>query len=389
MRKKKIQIKVRTIGIIIDLTRSSRRNFLSGFLNAADTGRTWNIQLIQSKEMLTSETVQDWINGAVDGLVILESWNTKGLSIIEESKIPIIAIGAHGQWLGRRKNNITTIRIDDRRIGAYAAEYFLQLGKFASFVYIPAEKDALWSMERESVYREILRKSGINVSTPSENEPIKRLLDRLEKPIAIFAACDRIAAETLNRLGRRVHRIPEQFSIIGVDDDPLLCQATYPQLTSIRPGHFDEGTVAAKEIGNLLNARRQKPRKEILCAKMEITERASTDYTSPAAKLVSDANEFIKRNAVRGISPDDVAHHLGISRRLLDLRFHELNDSSVSRAIRTVRIETLKHELRSSRERLSVVGKRCGFPNANYLKKLFLAETGMTMSEWRRRNTQI
>ena len=40
-------------------------------------------------------------------------------------------------------------------------------------------------------------------------------------------------------------------------------------------------------------------------------------------------------------------------------------------------------------ERLSVVGKRCGFPNANYLKKLFLAETGMTMSEWRRRNTQI
>ena len=37
-------------------------------------------------------------------------------------------------------------------------------------------------------------------------------------------------------------------------------------------------------------------------------------------------------------------------------------------------------------ERLSVVGKRCGFPNANYLKKLFLAETGMTMREWRRNN---
>ena len=64
MRKKKIQIKVRTIGIIIDLTRSSRRDFLSGFLNAADTGRTWNIQLIQSKETLTSKTVQNWVDGA-------------------------------------------------------------------------------------------------------------------------------------------------------------------------------------------------------------------------------------------------------------------------------------------------------------------------------------
>ena len=40
MRKKKIQIKVRTIGIIIDLTRSSRRDFLSDFLNAAETGMT-------------------------------------------------------------------------------------------------------------------------------------------------------------------------------------------------------------------------------------------------------------------------------------------------------------------------------------------------------------
>ena len=56
---------MKTIGIIIDLTRSSRRDFLSGFLNAADTGRTWNIQLIQSKETLTSKTVQNWVDGAV------------------------------------------------------------------------------------------------------------------------------------------------------------------------------------------------------------------------------------------------------------------------------------------------------------------------------------
>ena len=44
-------------------------------------------------------------------------------------------------------------------------------------------------------------------------------------------------------------------------------------------------------------------------------------------------------------------------------------------------MKALKSELLKSAERLSVIGRRCGFANANYLKRIFLAETGMTLSE--------
>ena len=83
-----------------------------------------------------------------------------------------------------------------------------------------------------------------------------------------------------------------------------------------------------------------------------------------------------------------VARHLGVSRRLLDLRFSELSDKSVSAAIRDVRIAAVKRLLTSTDCAIAAISRSCGFPNANHLRNLFAAETGMSMREWRRRANQ-
>ena len=209
---------------------------------------------------------------------------------------------------------------------------------------------------------------------------------RLEKPIAVFAACDRIAAPALVELQEGKVTVPELVAVLGVDDDKLICQSARPTLSSIRPGHYDEGVMAARKLNALMSARKPKPRQTILCTNVDLVERASTAFVAPAARLISAAREFISEHAVHGITPKDVAHHLGISRRLLDLRFEELNDVSVAQMIRSTKLRALKAELLKSRERLSVIGRRCGFANANYLKRIFLADTGLTMSEWRSQN---
>lgn len=221
---------------------------------------------------------------------------------------------------------------------------------------------------------------------PDEHGELAGFLERLEKPIAVFAACDRIAAAALAELQEGKVPIPEQVAVLGVDDDRLICQSARPTLSSIRPGHYDEGVMAARKLNALMNARKPRSRQTILCTKMDLAERASTAFVAPAARLISTAREFIEQNAVRGITPNDVAHHLGISRRLLDLRFGELNDVSVSQMIRTTKLTALKAELLKSSERISIIGHRCGFANANYLKRIFLADTGLTMAAWRSRN---
>ena len=334
------------------------------------------------------KTVRKRLADGLDGIVILEDWNPQARKELETGSVAIVAIGAHAGWFAKRKDQIAFLRIDDEHIGASAAQYFSRLGSYNSYVFLPSDPQDLWSREREHGFRNALEKHHATPITWSldKHGELAGLLKRLEKPIAVFAACDRIAATALAELQGGWLPVPEQVAVLGVDDDRLICQSARPTLSSIRPGHYDEGVMAARKLNALMNARKPRPRQTILCTKTDLAERASTAFVAPAARLISTAREFIAENAVRGITPNDVAHHLGISRRLLDLRFEELTDVSVARMIRETKLKALKAELLKSSERLSVIGRRCGFANANYLKRIFLADTGLTMAEWRSRD---
>ena len=375
--------------LVADLSRASRRDFLSGFFAAVDTGFDWSIQLVQSPDAMDAKAaVRQRLADGLDGIVILEDWNPQARKELETGSVAIVAIGAHAGWFAKRKDQIAFLRIDDERIGAFAAQYFSRLGSYNSYVFLPSGPKDLWSRERERGFRDALEKHHAKPVTwdPVEHGTLAKFLKRLEKPIAVFAACDRIAADALAELKGSEMSVPEQVAVLGVDDDKLICQSARPALSSIRPGHYDEGVMAARKLNALMGVRKPKPRQTVLCDKLDLAERASTAFVAPAARLISAARAYIAENAVRGITPNDVAHHLGISRRLLDLRFGELNDVSVARMIRTAKLAALKTELLKSRDRLSVIGRRCGFANANYLKRIFLADTGLTMAEWRSRN---
>ena len=80
---------------------------------------------------------------------------------------------------------------------------------------------------------------------------------------------------------------------------------------------------------------------------------------------------------------DDVAQELHVSRRLLSLRFAELQGISVHDAIVRQRLSEVKHLLKNTRLPIMKITGRCGFGNVNYLKRLFKDRFGMTMREWR------
>ena len=118
---------------------------------------------------------------------------------------------------------------------------------------------------------------------------------------------------------------------------------------------------------------------------MKVVTRESTAPLAPSALLVERARDFIRRNATHGITPGDIAGHLGVSRRLLDLRFSELSDETVSDAIRNAKLEAVKRLLLSTNAPIAAISRDCGFPNANHLRNIFAAATGTSMREWRRR----
>ena len=151
----------------------------------------------------------------------------------------------------------------------------------------------------------------------------------------------------------------------------------------------NEGRMAANLMLRMMSARKNRCSRTVCCGSVkQIVERESTRPPAPAAYLIERAMKFIYENATKGIDPDDVADHLGISRTLLDLRFRETGNTSVGRLILEHRLNALAALIAKSRYPLLKAIKQCGFGSVNHAKAVFKKRFGMTMREYRNGQTK-
>ena len=79
----------------------------------------------------------------------------------------------------------------------------------------------------------------------------RQLLVRPDRPTAIFAASDEMAIGVL-RAARELHlRVPEDVSVVGVDDHEL---AAFFDLTTVAQPVLEQGRVAARQVLDALAA---------------------------------------------------------------------------------------------------------------------------------------
>ena len=62
-------------------------------------------------------------------------------------------------------SNLGHIRTDDVAIGLKAADYFMSIGRFRSFGYVPAYTDKEWSMKRGRAFVYRLKRKGLDCRT--------------------------------------------------------------------------------------------------------------------------------------------------------------------------------------------------------------------------------
>ena len=288
--------------------------------------------------------------------------------------------------------NLGHIRTDDGEIGFKAADYFMSIGRFRSFGYVPyRESKKEWSIKRRRAFALRLKGKGHECHTfgmdGDGNHNLGGWLKALPKPAAVLCAWDAVAAETANAARKAKIHIPSQIVLLGVDNDEVHCTSSQPQISSIEFDAEREGITAADLMLKMLNTRKGNVSRSICCGGVtRIVERESTRPPVPATHLIKGALKFISENAVKGIGPKDVAEHLGISRTLLDLRFREMETKTVGEFITERRLYILSAMLQKSKIPAVRLTKECGFGNINHAKAVFKKRFGMTMREWRRRN---
>lgn len=303
--------------------------------------------------------------------------------------VPIVAIDPPPGLLNSRTNRITCVSLDNRRIGELGARHFLKAANFRSFAFVHDQDQQYWSAERAKAFADALRTEGKTccIHTPEPNAlPLVGFLRELPKPAAVMCACDRRSIDVLDACKVAGLSVPGEVSILGVDNDGFYCEYSNPTLSSVEIDFEAEGYRAAAELDRLLSNRRPPAAKTVRLEPKTIVVRHSTQGPVPAATLIERALAYIRRNYTGNVTADSVALAMGVSRRLLDLRFQQLQNTTVGETILALRLAKVEKLLATTELKIGLIAQVAGFASANYLTQVFKRRHGLSMRDWRTRH---
>ena len=370
---------------------------LNGIFSYLNEGHRWSLAIYRTQHEFTAETVRAEIARGVDGFLVGLPGTGDALAEIAKTDRPAVLLNVPSKALMRRGGNVAMVKSDAKEVGKRAADALLSQGIYRCYGYVGYRTDDDWSRERGTAFRDALDAAGFVTrmydlahfqNKVESREHLAKWLLSLPKPCGILAACDDRAYDVIDVCVENGIKIPAEVGLLGVNNDPLLCENISPTLSSVQPDFKEEGRLAA-EILERLMARRRDGKGEAglhLVGVKAIVHRETTFPLSNAGKLVQKAMAFIAKNAARKIGVPDVIRHLKISRSLAELRFRELQRQTIHDAIATARLEEVRRRLTSTHDTIEQISSDCGWPNANSLKNLFKRRFGMSMRAYRNQN---
>ena len=381
--------------IAISLAAQAGRDKLSGICRYLQNGTRWETVLTRSQDELTPALIDNLAQRGFDGLILSAEIPTAALSKLANSHIPTVVMDDQvSPVLRRRTDKIAFAANNNLDIGQCAARHLLGQGLFQSFAFVGTTNGLNWSQLRHQAYAETLRPNGFSCQTfavpatglalasSARRNTFLKWMGSLKKPIGVFAAHDGLAHQIVEACLQAGFKIPEQVAVLGVNNDEVICLTTSPPLSSVEPDFEEEGFQSALLLDKVMRGTIKKSKTALIGVK-RVVGRESTIRITPSVSLVKKAMTFIEANASGNISVDDIARHLKVSRRLLDLRFREIQNCTILDALQQRRLEAVLKLLKETDLPIGLVGGKCGYENENYLKNFFKSRFGMTMRKYR------
>jgi LacI family transcriptional regulator len=114
-------------------------------------------------------------------------------------------------------------------------------------------------------YREALERSGIRYDPElvvrGESESgggylaARRLLSLADPPTGWFCFNDRMAMGAYRAVGEAGLRVPDDVSIVGYDDQKIISEGLFPQLTTVALPHYEMGVWAVETLVSLIDGK--------------------------------------------------------------------------------------------------------------------------------------
>ncbi|TWF39984.1 AraC family transcriptional regulator [Chitinophaga polysaccharea] len=328
------------------------------------------------------ERVKAW---KPDGIITREM---DGLKQLFRLKVPLIILPHTSPYVEQ-----VNVWGDNYAVGDLAAAYFIPKG-YSNFAFL-GFKDFKWSQEREAAYVKYIENAGYGVHSFNfdnthllwEDLPGKlaKWLARLPRPCAVFSVTDELSTQLLEAAKTLGIRVPDDLSILGADNDEMICEISSPTLSSIDHNARLAGTQAAMALSRWIEFK-ERPPGIIGMKPTAVIARNSTNAMAVNDEQVRVALHYIANAApVKDITVLDVVKATTLSRRALEKRFHLLLQSSILEEIKKVRVERIKYLLEHSRFTVQQIACEMNFRNLDNITRYFRGYAGITPKIYRSR----
>lgn len=234
------------------------------------------------------------------------------------------------------------------------------------------------------LHRLLLAGWGPDVGEGSQRElaVVGEWLQGLPKPIGILCSNDLTGQRVSEAAAARGLQVPDQVALLGIHNDTTICNLSNPPLSSIETNGRRIGYEAAALLERIISD--QTPAPHVIRVPPQGVEwRRSTDVYAFADPSVAAAARFIRLHACDPVGVDEVAEHVGISRRSLELRFNRSVGRTPGQEITRRQVQRARQLLIETDWSLNIVAHRAGYRDAVRLSKAFKREVGQPPSQFR------
>jgi len=202
------------------------------------------------------------------------------------------------------------------------------------------------------------------------------------KPLALFAASDDHALEVVEICEAAGLAVPEQVSVIGVDNSLRAVEAMHTPISSVDTNLELIGYRGAALLDELMSGKRP-PTEAVRVAPTGLITRKSSDLIAINHKGVAAAMRYLWDHCHEPIGVDDLARAAAMSRRGLHQAFLEQCGRPPGHELQRVRIERAKRLLSETGHKMETVAEQCGYQSANSFWFAFKQATKLSPKQYR------
>lgn len=371
--------------LMIESSRESGRKLIAGIADYARHFGPWQFQWEPVGVQGISQKIRE---GAFDGMLVRDVADLGG---IPETDVPCVVF-SYGRKPDPRQVYATS---DDAAIASTIAADFVRRG-FRNFAFFGL-RDAPWALNRGRHFEAALQSHGMksdsfltDASKTTDRKgqagvrALTQWLQELPKPVALMAGNDDMARWVVQCCAAADIRVPEDCAVVGVDNDPVVCGLSDPQLSSVSMDQERAGYLAASALDRMMKG--ESPEQTVITAQVgDLVVRQSSDLIAVDDPAVSKAIRFIQQHSDRRVFVDEVARAAGLSRRSLERRFQAHFNQSIQARCREMRCDHLEIMFRKRHLSLEQIAFQCGFTETGHLPRFYSSVRGETPSSYRKR----